>query len=80
MKNKSSLIGFIAGIAVGSAIGILFAPDKGTKTRRKLKDKTSELANDLKRRIKKIEKLDDEIMKKGKSTISHINKNIVDRL
>lgn len=80
MKNKSSLLGFITGVAVGSALGILFAPDKGTKTRRKLKDKTSDIADDLKRKIKKIEKLDHDLMKKGKSTISHINKNIVESL
>jgi gas vesicle protein len=77
--KSAPLLGFIAGIAAGSVLGILFAPEKGTKTRRKLKDKASELSDEISRKIRKLEKIDEEILKNGKSTISHINKSIVDR-
>lgn len=77
--KSAPLLGFIVGIAAGSVLGILFAPEKGTKTRRKLKDKASELSDEISRKIRKLEKIDEEILKNGKSTISHINKSIVDR-
>ena len=37
MKNDS-LITFIAGATIGAALGVLFAPEKGEVTRRKIKD------------------------------------------
>ncbi len=43
-KDKKSGIGkFIAGAAVGAGLGILFAPKKGSETRRDLKNKLDEL-------------------------------------
>lgn len=36
MKSLSVLAAFLGGAAVGAAIGILFAPDKGEDTRRKI--------------------------------------------
>ena len=43
-KEKKSGIGkFIAGAAVGAGLGILFAPKKGSETRRDLKNKLDEL-------------------------------------
>ena len=36
MKGLNVLSAFLGGAAVGAAIGILFAPDKGEDTRRKI--------------------------------------------
>ena len=36
MKALSFLAAFIGGAAVGAAVGILFAPEKGTETRDKI--------------------------------------------
>jgi gas vesicle protein len=48
MSTSKTLLGFIAGAAVGAAIGILFAPDKGTETRRKISEQSNDLADNLK--------------------------------
>ncbi|MFT3934209.1 MAG: YtxH domain-containing protein [Chitinophagaceae bacterium] len=42
MKNKQIVIGVIAGIAVGTLAGILFSPDKGAGTRKKIAGKVTD--------------------------------------
>ena len=48
MSNSKILLGFVVGAAVGAALGILFAPDNGKETRRKISEKGNDLADDLK--------------------------------
>ena len=45
MSKKSSIAKFIAGAAVGVGLGLLFAPKKGSETRKDLKKKIDELLN-----------------------------------
>lgn len=47
-KKKSGFGKFLAGAAIGAGLGILFAPKKGSETRRELKEKLDELANKVK--------------------------------
>jgi len=39
MKSGKVLLGLLAGFSTGMLIGVLFAPDKGSKIRRKKKKK-----------------------------------------
>ncbi|CAH0336407.1 hypothetical protein FVB9288_02100 [Flavobacterium sp. CECT 9288] len=45
MKNSDVALGILAGLAVGTVIGILFAPAKGSETRKKIADNGSDLKN-----------------------------------
>lgn len=48
MANKSNiLLAAVAGLAVGVGIGLLLAPEKGSKTRKKIKDKVNDLAGKI---------------------------------
>jgi gas vesicle protein len=48
MSNSSKiLIGFIAGAAIGGALGILLAPDKGSETRKRIVEKGNDLGDSL---------------------------------
>lgn len=48
MSNSKATLGFLAGIAAGAILGILFAPDSGKETRRKISKKTSDMGDSLK--------------------------------
>lgn len=48
MKNNQVILGVLGGLAAGALLGILFAPEKGSKTRKMLLDKGEGYADDLK--------------------------------
>lgn len=48
MKTNKVILGVLSGIAAGAVMGILFAPDKGKKTRKKIKNVSSDYADELK--------------------------------
>jgi gas vesicle protein len=47
MDTGKVVISVLAGVAVGALLGVLFAPDKGSETRRKLSRKGSDSVEDL---------------------------------
>lgn len=51
-NNSGQMIGaLLVGTAIGAALGILFAPDKGSVTRGKIAGKTSDLTESLKEKF-----------------------------
>ena len=61
-KGTNVAIALLAGIAIGAGMGILMAPEKGSKTRKKIKggycDATGELKTkykDLKNKVSKVD-------------------------
>ncbi|HEX2684403.1 MAG TPA: YtxH domain-containing protein [Ferruginibacter sp.] len=54
-NNTGNLLGAIfMGAAVGAALGILFAPDKGSETRKKIATKGSDLSDAVKEKFDRI--------------------------
>jgi gas vesicle protein len=41
-KTGNIITGIVSGLAVGATLGVLFAPDKGSKTRKKIKKTAKE--------------------------------------
>ncbi|MBN8835490.1 MAG: hypothetical protein ABS68_04740 [Niastella sp. SCN 39-18] len=48
MKANKLLAGVLLGAAAGAVLGILFAPEKGKDTRKKIKQKSNEMSEKVK--------------------------------
>lgn len=51
MDSGKVLIGLLAGVAAGALIGILFAPDKGSETRKSIVNKKDDYADAMKKKF-----------------------------
>jgi len=51
MSSGKVLLGVLAGLAAGALVGILFAPEKGAVTRKKISKKTEDLAEGVKEKF-----------------------------
>lgn len=52
-NSNNTLLALILGGAIGAAAGILYAPDKGEKTRKKLKKEAKKRQSQLEEQLKK---------------------------
>jgi len=80
--NSKVLVALLAGIAAGSALGILFAPEKGTETRDKLNDALKNLGDTIKDRaaeeIDNLASFKDKIVDNIKSTLGTVENDVDD--
>lgn len=51
MKAGKFILGILSGAAAGAAMGMLFAPKKGSDTRRRIADRSNEYVYDTKNRL-----------------------------
>lgn len=49
--NSRIVLGLLAGAAAGAIAGILFAPGKGSETRKRISKATNDMSGNLKRKI-----------------------------
>jgi gas vesicle protein len=87
MRSGKVVLGVITGVAVGAALGILFAPDKGSTTRRKISRRSDDYVEGLGDRFHEligivttnIESLSEEVVhlaEKGKSKVRAVETKI----
>lgn len=48
MNSGKLIVGILGGVAAGALLGVLFAPEEGSKTRKKIIDKANDGADTLK--------------------------------
>lgn len=53
-NNTNSVLALLLGAAIGAGVGILFAPDKGSKTREKIKDGFDDAKDNLKHKFEDV--------------------------
>ena len=51
-SNENTLLALLIGAAIGAGIGILYAPEKGSETRHKIKQKALDTTHDVTDRLK----------------------------
>ena len=75
MNSSKVLLGVLGGMTAGALVGILFAPEKGSKTRKKIVYKSKNFADDLK---EKFEDLYEDVTNKYENLL-HEGKGLVSK-
>ena len=88
--KKNTMIGFLAGTAVGAGLGVLFAPKSGKETRKDIKNLAKKAKNidlddvrefvieksaDIEDKLSKLSK--EKVLKEAKSKAKEIEKDII---
>lgn len=72
-NTGKTIVALLLGTAVGAAAGILFAPDEGRKTRRRLKKTFDEATDNVKQNL---ENLNDDLRNKADKLKGTLEENI----
>ena len=76
MASTKSFLSILAGLAAGAAIGILYAPDKGWKTRARVKKAAANGYEDMKENLGDLGMKVDEKTAEAKETIKNLRETL----
>jgi gas vesicle protein len=76
MDDSKGLSYFLLGLGIGTAVGILFAPHAGEKTRTIIRDKAIEGGDYLKQRGQDIKESAEEAVERSKTAIQKQKENL----
>ena len=76
MASTKSFLSILAGLAAGAAIGILYAPDKGWKTRARVKKAAANGYEDMKENLGDLGAKVDEKTAEAKETIKNLRETL----
>ncbi|SMO68280.1 YtxH domain-containing protein [Fodinibius sediminis] len=76
-RNKEKVIlATLTGVASGVILGLLFAPEKGEKTREKISQKQAEYLKDLKDEIEELRSKINQKIEAGKKEVDELGKEV----
>jgi gas vesicle protein len=75
MNEAKVVVGLLSGVAIGAIAGILFAPEKGSRTRRKIMNKGKDFSDEVK---EKFEDLYEDITDKYETLLHDAKRLVVD--
>ena len=79
-KESSTLLGILAGTAIGATLGILFAPDKGSKTRQRIADEALAAKDKVADTVSSNKATLDEQIESIVSNVSHKTEDVITTL
>ncbi len=74
MSTNKVILGVLAGLATGAILGILFAPDKGSETRKKISKKTTDTLDDIKHKFESLYTKAQKVSADGKEELKRESK------
>lgn len=80
--NSKVLVGLLVGLAAGAALGLLFAPEKGSETRDRLSQSLKDLGDSIKDKaadeIDNLNNLKDKVVSSVKSKLRQSGEEFID--
>lgn len=73
--TEKVLIGTLTGLVVGAISGILFAPDKGTETRKKISQKSNDTISGIKEKLEDLMNLVNEKVSLAAAEMKDVEEN-----